>query len=222
MLYPILLFLLARVAFAAWGYTETSSSYVIDTGAGLVVTVSTTNGDITSMEYNGVEYNGYDGKNTQVESGLGDSDVSILQYSGTNNVIKVTVVYGTLVHYLFFRYGNSNVYIFTNKADDTVEVLRYIVRFPSDIFPHTTSDSDYEASDTVVIEAEDINEETSTGYTFAKHYSGYEYGRFVEAPSRTTQSEYPRTSLTMRILAEQLIVSLYAPRVTQHHQTCYF
>lgn len=177
MLVPLLLLLLARVASAAWGYTETSSSYVIDTGKGLVVTVSSSNGDITSMQYNGVEYNGYDGKNTQVESGLGASDVSIVQYSGDNNVIKVTVVYGTLKHYLFFRYGNNNVYIFTNKADDTVEVLRYIVRFPSDIFPHTTADSDYEDSSTVVIEAEDINENESTGYTFAKHYSGYQYGR---------------------------------------------
>lgn len=183
MLVPFLLLLLARVAFAAWGYTETSTSYVIDTGKGLVVTVSSSNGDITSMKYNGVEYNGYDGKNTQVESGLGASDVSIAQYSGDNNVIKVTVVYGTLKHYLFFRYGNNNVYIFTNKADASVEVLRYIVRFPSNIFPHTTADSDYEASNTVVIEAQDINEDASTGYTFSKHYSGYEYGRLVPSSS---------------------------------------
>lgn len=188
MILSLLLLLLARVAFAAWGYTETSASYVVDTGKGLVATVSKTNGDITSMKYNGVEYNGYDGKNTQVESGLGASDVSIVQYSGTNNVIKITVVYGTLKHYLFFRYGNNNVYIFTNKADDTVQVLRYIVRFPSDIFPHSTSDSDYEADGTVVIEAQDINEDASTGYTFSKHYSGYEYGRFVEAPIGETLS----------------------------------
>lgn len=183
MIFPLLLLLLARVAFAAWGYTETDGAYVIDTGANLVVTVDSSNGDITSLKYNGVEYNGYDGKNTQVESGLGASTVSIQQYSGDNNVIKVTVVHGTLKHYLFFRYGNSNVYIFTNKADDTVTVLRYIVRFPSDIFPHTTADSDYEASNTVVIEAQDINEDTSDGYTFSKHYSGYEYGRSVAPPS---------------------------------------
>lgn len=73
-------------------------------------------------------------------------------------------------------------------------MLRYIVRFPSDIFPHTTSDSDYEDADTVVIEAQDINEDTSTGYTFSKHYSGYEYGRLVintlKARSRLLQTEY--------------------------------
>lgn len=87
------------------------------------------------------------------------------------------MVYGTLKHYLFFRYGNNNVYFFTNKADDTVTVLRYIVRFPSAIFPHTVADSDYEAANTVVIESGDVNEDTSDGYTFAKHYSGNEYGR---------------------------------------------
>lgn len=88
MIFQFLLLLLARVAFAAWGYTETSDSYIIDTGKGLVVTVSTENGDITSLLYNDVEYNGYDGKNTQVESGLGASDVSIVQYSDPY-VIKV-------------------------------------------------------------------------------------------------------------------------------------
>lgn len=64
MVFPflILLSLLAHVALATWGYTTTSTSYIVDTGAGLVVTVSNTNGDITSMVYNGVEYNGYDGE----------------------------------------------------------------------------------------------------------------------------------------------------------------
>lgn len=90
MIWQLLLLLLARVAFAAWGYTETSDSYIIDTGEGLVVTVSSENGDITSMLYNGVEYNGYDGKNTQVESGLGASDVSIIEYSDPY-IIKVRV-----------------------------------------------------------------------------------------------------------------------------------
>lgn len=91
MIWQLIVLLLAQVAFAAWGYTETSDSYIIDTGKGLVVTVSTENGDITSMKYNNVEYNGYDGKNTQVESGLGASDVSILQYSDPY-VIKVRLL----------------------------------------------------------------------------------------------------------------------------------
>jgi rhamnogalacturonan endolyase len=35
------------------------------------------------MVYNGVEYNGYQGKNSQVESGLGTSTVTIQSYSST-------------------------------------------------------------------------------------------------------------------------------------------
>lgn len=184
MIFSLLLLLFARVAVATWGYTVSGNSYIIDTGANLVVTVSSVNGDITSMKYNGVEYNGYDGKNTQVESGLGTSEVSIEEFSNPY-IIKVTVVYGTLKHYLFFRYGNSNVYLFTNKADDSVTVLRYIVRFPSGIFSHTTADSDYLVASDVVIEAEDIAEATSTGYTFSKHYQGYEYGRYANDPLYT-------------------------------------
>lgn len=68
---------LPAVVSAAFGYTDDGSNYVIDSGAALVIKVSKTTGDITSMKYNGVEYNGYDGKNTQVESGLGTSTVSI-------------------------------------------------------------------------------------------------------------------------------------------------
>lgn len=89
MIFPFLILLLARVTFAAWGYTTTTASYVVDTGKGLVVTVSRTNGDITSLDYNGVEYNGYDGKNTQVESGLGASTVSITSYTSPAYIIKV-------------------------------------------------------------------------------------------------------------------------------------
>lgn len=90
MIFTFLILLLARVAAATWGYTTTTASYIIDTSAGLVVTVSRTNGDITSMLYNGVEYNGYDGKNTQVESGLGASTVTIESFSSPAYIIKVS------------------------------------------------------------------------------------------------------------------------------------
>jgi hypothetical protein len=68
---------LPATVLAAFGYTDDGSNYVIDSGAALVIKVSKTNGDITSLKYNGVEYNGYDGKNTEVESGLGTSTVTI-------------------------------------------------------------------------------------------------------------------------------------------------
>lgn len=44
--------LFASVAFAAFGYTDQGTYWTIDTGASLVIQVSKTNGDITSMKYN--------------------------------------------------------------------------------------------------------------------------------------------------------------------------
>lgn len=46
----------------------------------------------------GVEYNGYSNKNTQVEIGLGASTVTIEEFTSTAYIIKVSVTYGTLKH----------------------------------------------------------------------------------------------------------------------------
>ncbi|KAI1338818.1 rhamnogalacturonan lyase [Xylariaceae sp. FL0016] len=181
LLLPVLYSLLfwPAVVFAAFGYTDDGSNYVIDSGAALVIKVSKCCGDIVSMVFDGVEYNGYGGKNTQVESGLGASTVTIEKFSSPAYIIKVTVVHGTLKHYLFVRYGNNNVYIFTNKADASVTVSRYIVRFPSGIFPHDTLDADYYDAGSTTIEAQDITAD-SNGHTESKHYAGNTYGRTID------------------------------------------
>ncbi|KAI0020748.1 rhamnogalacturonan lyase [Xylariomycetidae sp. FL0641] len=167
------------VVLAAFGYRDDGSNYVIDSGADLVISVSKCCGDIVSMKYKGVEYNGYGGKNTQVESGLGASTVSIQQFSDPAYIIKVTVEHGTIKHYLFVRYGNNNVYIFTNKADADFRVQRYIVRYPSGIFPHSDTDADYYQAGSSVIESQDVMVDAN-GYTEAKHYAGDTYGRTID------------------------------------------
>lgn len=174
-------FLLApAVALASWGYTDDGENFVIDTNANLVVKVSKTNGDMRSIQYRGVEYNGQAGKNSQVESGLGASTVTIKQFSD-QNVIKVNIIHGTLKHDLVFRYGNPNVYIFMNKADTSVTVSRYIVRVPPNIFTNDlVSDTDWIPDNAVVIEAGDVEAITSNTHTYSKHYSGYKYGRTMD------------------------------------------
>jgi rhamnogalacturonan endolyase len=102
------------VVLAAFGYTDDGTNYVIDSGAKLVIKVNKSTGDIASMLYGGVEYNGYDGKNTQVESGLGASTVTIQEFSSPAYIIKVTVVHGTLVHYIFVRCQYYNVLHFSS------------------------------------------------------------------------------------------------------------
>ena len=54
------------VVSAAFGWYEDGDDYVIDSGGDLVIRVSTCCGDITSLQYKGVEYQGYSGKNTYV------------------------------------------------------------------------------------------------------------------------------------------------------------
>lgn len=122
LLFALLLTLFAARAFASFGYIDEGTYWTIDNGKNLVIEVSQTNGDIQSMKYNvsinlkffhikfwvrmstdsvdpqGVEYNGYSNKNTQVETGLGASTVTIEEFTSPAYIIKVSVTYGTLKH----------------------------------------------------------------------------------------------------------------------------
>ncbi|MFD7875985.1 rhamnogalacturonan lyase B N-terminal domain-containing protein [Streptomyces sp. NPDC059766] len=150
---------------AGFGWSDNGSEYVVDTGAGLVFKVSRTNGDLTSLVYRGTEYQGYGGKNSHVESGLGTSTVGIAQ-SGTTILISVT--YGTLKHYYAARSGENNIYVWTHKADTSVSATRYIVRVRAGLFLDDEPDS-YTYAPTV-IESADVFAK-SDGQTRAKHYS---------------------------------------------------
>ncbi|WP_371644388.1 rhamnogalacturonan lyase B N-terminal domain-containing protein [Streptomyces mirabilis] len=152
-------------AAASFGYTDDGSNYVVDTGANLVFKVSKTNGDLTSLVHRGTEYQGYGGKNSHVESGLGTSTVTIAQSGST---ILVSVAYGTLKHYYAARSGENNVYLWTNKADTSVSATRYIVRVKAGLFLNDEPDSYTYAPST--IESADVFAK-SDGQTRSKHYS---------------------------------------------------
>ncbi|MEV0225131.1 rhamnogalacturonan lyase B N-terminal domain-containing protein [Streptomyces sp. NPDC050704] len=159
--------LLSSASAATFGYTDDGSNYVIDTGASLVFKVSKSTGDLTSLVYKGKEYEGYGGKHSHVESGLGASTVSIKQSGAT---VLVSVAHGTLKHYYAARSGQNNVYLWTNKADTSFTATRYIARIKAGIFPNEGPDSWVEAADTI-IEAGDVWKK-SNGQTRSKHYSG--------------------------------------------------
>jgi rhamnogalacturonan endolyase len=150
---------------AAFGWSDDGANYVVDTGANLVFKVSKTNGDLTSLVHRGVEYQGYDGKNSHLESGLGASTVTLTQ-SGTTILISVT--YGTLRHYYAARSGENNIYLWTNKADASVTVTRYILRVRKGLFRNDEPDSYTYAPTT--IEASDVFAKPD-GQTRSKHYS---------------------------------------------------
>jgi rhamnogalacturonan endolyase len=159
--------LLSSASAAAFGYKDDGSNYVIDTGASLVFKVSKSTGDITSLVYRGKEYEGYGGKHSHVESGLGASTVTIKQSGST---ILVKVVHGAITQWYAARSGQNNVYLWTNKADASFTATRYLVRLKPGIFPNEGSDTWIEASDKV-IEAGDVWKRAD-GTTHSKHYSG--------------------------------------------------
>ncbi|WP_367320104.1 rhamnogalacturonan lyase B N-terminal domain-containing protein [Streptomyces sp. HUAS ZL42] len=150
---------------ASFGWRDDGSNYVVDTGANLVFKVSKTNGDLTSLVYRGTEYQGYGGKNSHIESGLGTSTVTISQSGST---ILISVTYGTLKHYYAARSGENNVYLWTDKADTSVSATRYILRVKAGLFLNDEPDSYTYAPTT--IEASDVFRK-SDGQTRSKHYS---------------------------------------------------
>ncbi|WP_262061966.1 rhamnogalacturonan lyase B N-terminal domain-containing protein [Streptomyces sp. STR69] len=159
--------LLSSASAAAFGYTDDGSNYVITTGASLVLKVSKSTGDITSLAYKGKEYEGYGGKHSHVESGLGASTVTIKQSGST---ILVKVVHGPITQWYAARSGENNVYLWTNKADASFTATRYIVRVKPGVFPNSGSDAWDSTTDTI-IEAGDVWKHPD-GTTRSKHYSG--------------------------------------------------
>ncbi|MEV1083104.1 rhamnogalacturonan lyase B N-terminal domain-containing protein [Streptomyces sp. NPDC050211] len=171
--------LLSSASAATFGYKDDGSNYVIDTGASLVFKVSKSTGDITSLVHKGKEYEGYGGRHSHVESGLGASTVTIRQ---TGSTILVKAVHGAITQWYAARSGQNNVYLWTDKADASFTATRYIVRLKPGIFPNEGSDTWIEASDKV-IEAGDVWKRAD-GSTHSKHYSGkrvidYDYVGFT-------------------------------------------
>ncbi|MER6349409.1 rhamnogalacturonan lyase B N-terminal domain-containing protein [Streptomyces sp. NPDC001595] len=150
---------------AAFGWSDDGAHYVVDTGAQLVFKVSKSNGDLTSLVYRGTEYQGYGGKNSHIESGLGASTVTILRSGST---ILVSVAHGTLRHHYAARSGENNVYLWTEKADDSVSATRFILRVKAGLFPNDEPDSYTYAPTT--IEASDVFARPD-GQTRSKHFS---------------------------------------------------
>ena len=159
--------LLSSADAAAFGYTDDGSNYVITTGGSLVLKVSKSTGDITSLAYKGKEYEGYGGMHSHVESGLGASTVTIKQSGST---ILVKVAHGAITQWYAARSGENNVYLWTNKADASFTATRYIVRVKPGVFANSGSDAWDSTTDTI-IEAGDVWKHPD-GTTRSKHYSG--------------------------------------------------
>ncbi|CUA74238.1 hypothetical protein RSOLAG22IIIB_05468 [Rhizoctonia solani] len=113
---PLVLLGLVPSTLAAFGVTKGSNYLDVDTGNKLVYRVSTTNGDITSIKYDGKELHS--------------------KVSGSTAII--TIATSTLTQYYVARSGQSALYIGTYiTAEPSIGELRFIARLQSSVF--TTS-----------------------------------------------------------------------------------
>ena len=158
---------------ATFGVTSGGGSYTVDTGAGLVFKVNQTSGDITSIQYNGTEYQATD-KNSHIASGLGTATVSAATY-GTN-YIKIAcatsagnTVASSLTHYLLVRNGYNNIYMATYvSAEPSVGECRWITRLQSSKLSNGPGPSD-NRNNTGAIESSDVFG-MADGTTRSKYY----------------------------------------------------
>ncbi|KAF6786159.1 rhamnogalacturonase b [Colletotrichum sojae] len=103
---------LAGTADAAFGLTTTDTTFKVDTNGGLVFEVSKTTGDVTSLLYNGVQYQGTT-KMSQINSGLGASTVTAETVKG---FVKITVKAGSapLTQYYVAKPNDPTIYMATH------------------------------------------------------------------------------------------------------------
>ncbi|HWA86119.1 MAG TPA: rhamnogalacturonan lyase B N-terminal domain-containing protein [Opitutus sp.] len=165
-------------AFAAFGYTDNGTAYVVDSGAGLVFQVSKTDGTITSIVFNGTEYIGPSGKGSHIASGLG-SPTTVTPETDGSTYVKITLqtdptngVVSDLTHYLIVRNGENRIYMATyDTAEPNVGELRWITRLAYDLVPNGPVPSD-NSGNTGAIESTDVFGHAD-GTTTSKYYGDH-------------------------------------------------
>ncbi|CAJ2504634.1 Uu.00g120280.m01.CDS01 [Anthostomella pinea] len=122
----------ASSVYAAFGFTSSGGNYIIDAGSDnpLILTVSGSSCDITSIKYYGTELQSST-KGTQLSSGLGSATVNVQQITGSStNYIKVTCTTSTLTHYMVVRQGDSTIFLVRNVTDSSFSKATYISAEP--------------------------------------------------------------------------------------------
>ncbi|KAJ2926778.1 hypothetical protein H1R20_g10303, partial [Candolleomyces eurysporus] len=163
--------LLAKVAFAAFGFTTSGNSINVDTNAGLLFTVNKATGDITSMKFNGIEVQDPGSKKSHINSGIG-ATCSATRTGNNNNYIKITCEAGTLTHYYVARYNDPAIHMATHiTAEPSVGELRFIARLRRAAVPNGYVASDVNGGS--IIEGSDVFNLNSQ--TRSKFYSSRQF-----------------------------------------------
>jgi rhamnogalacturonan endolyase len=154
---------------AGFGVTSGGGYYTVDTGAGLTFKVSQSNGDLTSMQYNGREL--LSSRASHVESGLGSGTSVTATTSGSSIIITehATTFYGsgTVYHYLVVRSGENNIYMATYVDSAAAGELRWYSSFNGGVLTNAYTPSNTNGG--TAIESTDIV--SLNGQTRSKYYS---------------------------------------------------
>ncbi|KAF2837867.1 carbohydrate-binding module family 1 protein, partial [Patellaria atrata CBS 101060] len=162
-------------ALAAFGYTTSGNSIRVDTGGGLVYDVNKSNGDITSLKYNGVEYQS-NVKMSAINSGLGTSTVSAAMVNG---YVKITIKAGGLpvTHYFVAKSGDPTIYMATYITGEVDPgELRWLARMRKEVLPTGVHMPVSEIAGCTAFEGKDTFK-CSNGQTRCKMYSS---DRFID------------------------------------------
>ncbi|KAJ4364486.1 hypothetical protein N0V83_009080 [Neocucurbitaria cava] len=162
-------------ATAAFGFTSTSKGFSVDTDGGLVFEINKSNGDLNSLKYNGVEYQGT-GKASAINSGLGTSTVTA---ETVNGYVKITAKSSGLpvTHYYVAKKGDATIYMATNNQGpvDPGE-LRFLARLKTSEVPTGVHGDVGDTRGCTAIEGKDTFK-CANGHTSCKMYTS---DRFID------------------------------------------
>lgn len=156
----------------AFGYTTSSSRFVIHTGSGLTVNMVRSTCDIVSLLYKDQELQ-YKSKYTHVNSGLGTvTSATITTLADAQKTIQVTCTKTGLTQYYFFRPNENAIYMGTYHTNDVVlPELRFLARLDRKTVATGITEATLDATNGNAIEAHDVYA-TSANVTRSKFYSG--------------------------------------------------
>ncbi|HEX5115530.1 MAG TPA: rhamnogalacturonan lyase B N-terminal domain-containing protein [Pseudonocardiaceae bacterium] len=157
---------------ATFGVTSAGGFFTVDTGAGVVFKVNQTNGDVTSLRFNGVELQSQS-RFSHVESGLGAGTTVTASQVGQFVVVTETATNwygsGTIVHYLVARNGDPAIYMATFVDSLGAGELRWIQEFDRTVITGMNTDADIKGG--TAIESTDIF--LVNGITRSKYYGNH-------------------------------------------------
>ncbi|KAH9994589.1 polysaccharide lyase family 4 protein [Xylariaceae sp. FL0662B] len=172
---PFALAILTKGAYAAFGLTNTENGYQVDTNGGLVFEVDKTNGDVTSLLFNNVEYQGTS-KASGINSGLGTSQVSA---ETVNGYIKITAEASSLpvTHYYVVKENDPTIYMATYITGEVDPgELRWLARLRQNLLPEGVHGNVGNTIDCTAFEGKDTFK-CSNGETRCKMYTS---DRFID------------------------------------------